>query len=83
MGFHDILMNRSVSTEDDRGLTSYSTSSALMQSLTVKAGLLYRRGAKIEGITLQGRVKGGRKPLLCSKDIRNLDRITQEEGFEA
>jgi hypothetical protein len=24
MGFHDILMNRSVSTEDDRGLTSYT-----------------------------------------------------------
>jgi hypothetical protein len=23
MGFHDILMNQSVSTEDDRGLTSY------------------------------------------------------------
>ena len=25
----------------------------------------------------------GRKPLLSSKDIRNLDRIIQEEGFEA
>jgi hypothetical protein len=24
MGFHDVLMNRSVSTEDDRGLTSYN-----------------------------------------------------------
>jgi hypothetical protein len=29
-----------------------------MQSLTVKARLLYRRGAKIEDITIQGRVKG-------------------------
>jgi hypothetical protein len=39
MGFHDVLMNRSVSTEDDRGLTSY-INGALALSCTKKSEVL-------------------------------------------